>query len=170
MTARTKRKTGYAKRLADPRWQKMRLELLQAADWRCTWCRRGADDGVQLECDHGYYAVGEKRKAHEYERETIHVLCRNCHAKATRARASVHARLGAVHPKHLWSVYELLGEALELLLADPAALDGARATRTDGAVVDAVAEQLEELAREKKLLTPQAMRHLASTLRSGGAP
>lgn len=71
MTA--KRKT-YREWLLDPRWQKRRLECLEAAGFRCQRCRH-TDKTLQVH--HRRYYAG--RKPWEYTDAQLIVLCDDCH-------------------------------------------------------------------------------------------
>lgn len=74
--------TAYSELLRDPRWQRTRLEIMERENFTCQEC--GAADKT-LNVHHTYYAKG--RAPWEYELESLHCLCENCHA----AR---HARFG----------------------------------------------------------------------------
>lgn len=67
-------KTPYFKKLLDPRWQKKRLEALEAAEWRCESCM---DDSSTLHVHHKQYFKG--REPWEYETAQLAVLCAECH-------------------------------------------------------------------------------------------
>jgi hypothetical protein len=58
----------------DPRWQKFRLAVLNAADWQCERC--GATD-EKLNVHHFFYVAG--RKPWQYAPETVESLCDECH-------------------------------------------------------------------------------------------
>ncbi|CAN7326030.1 HNH endonuclease signature motif containing protein [Variovorax sp. LjRoot84] len=64
----------YFEKLKDPRWQKLRLEALQAADWRCAAC---SDESSTLHVHHRQYFKG--REPWEYETGQLEVLCESCH-------------------------------------------------------------------------------------------
>jgi hypothetical protein len=64
----------YSQQLAHPNWQRRRLEMLNAADWKCAIC---ADAETQLHVHHRQYFKG--RMAWEYEDHELAVLCENCH-------------------------------------------------------------------------------------------
>ena len=66
----------YSELLKDPRWQKRRLEALQAAGFRCQKCP--ASDKT-LHVHHLFYVPG--RMPWEYELEDLLVVCDDCHAK-----------------------------------------------------------------------------------------
>lgn len=67
-------KTPYFKKLLDPRWQKKRLEVLEAAEWRCESCM---DESSTLHVHHKQYFKG--REPWEYETAQLAVLCAECH-------------------------------------------------------------------------------------------
>ena len=122
-----RRKTGYGKRLSDPRWQRRRLEVLERDSWRCTWCGEGREE---LQVHHGYYERG-RVDPWEYDMTTLYSLCDNCHERAENARASVYRRLRSLHPRHHLDVWQLLGQVEQLLKRDERALQGASATLDD---------------------------------------
>lgn len=66
----------YAQQLKDPRWQKRRLERLNAARFSCENC---GDETTELHVHHPEYFRG--RKAWEYEDDELEVLCKPCHSK-----------------------------------------------------------------------------------------
>lgn len=70
--------SGYKKLLRDPRWQKRRLEVLNAANWKCedAGCQR--NDSL-LEVHHCYYIWG--RDPWDYPRDCFIALCGGCHEK-----------------------------------------------------------------------------------------
>lgn len=64
----------YKELLQLPQWQKKRLEVLEAAGWKCSEC--GAEDR-QLQVHHRRYIAGAK--PWEYENADLAVLCDRCH-------------------------------------------------------------------------------------------
>lgn len=70
----TQPKTPYWQKLQDPRWQKKRLEVLEAAGWKCSCCL-AADK--RLEVHHPYYISG--REPWEYDTANLQCLCYECH-------------------------------------------------------------------------------------------
>lgn len=64
----------YKALLQLPQWQKKRLEVLEAAGWKCSEC--GAKDR-QLQVHHKRYIAGAK--PWEYESDDLAVLCDRCH-------------------------------------------------------------------------------------------
>lgn len=65
----------YAEQLKSPKWQKLRLEVLQHDNFTCKMC--GATD-KQLHVHHGAYISGYK--VWDYEPWLLHTLCNECHA------------------------------------------------------------------------------------------
>lgn len=58
----------------DPRWQKKRLEVLDAAGWACNNC---GDTGTTLNVHHKRYLKG--RSVWDYDNDLLEVLCEPCH-------------------------------------------------------------------------------------------
>jgi len=69
-----KKPTTYAEKLKDPRWQKKRLEVLEASKWMCDDC---GDTKSTLSVHHTYYEF--KREPWEYGLDTLMCLCEDCH-------------------------------------------------------------------------------------------
>lgn len=64
----------YSQQLADPRWQRRRLERLHVAQFQCDNC---GCDSEQLHVHHRHYF--KWRKAWEYSDHELRVLCKSCH-------------------------------------------------------------------------------------------
>ena len=71
------RQAEYAELLKKPQWQKRRLQMLEAAGWKCVEC--GAEE-QQIHVHHKRYIAGAK--PWEYEDKDLAVLCEACHEKA----------------------------------------------------------------------------------------
>lgn len=67
-------KKTYAEKLRDPRWQKMRLEILQRDNWTCQKCK---DKETELQIHHKYY-IGWK-DPWDCDPKTLITLCKDCH-------------------------------------------------------------------------------------------
>lgn len=65
---------SYSELLKDPRWQKVRLKKLEAAEWRCERCM---DSETMLSVHHKRYVKG--RQPWEYPAHELCVLCQPCH-------------------------------------------------------------------------------------------
>lgn len=64
----------YSDKLRDPRWQKLRLEVMSQAFFTCEKC---FDDKSPLHVHHNYYVSG--REPWEYRTDSLSCLCENCH-------------------------------------------------------------------------------------------
>lgn len=64
----------YAEKLKDPRWQKMRLEILQRDDFTCRDC---GDKESTLHVHHCLYLTG--KNPWEYMDSELRTLCMSCH-------------------------------------------------------------------------------------------
>lgn len=64
----------YAEKLKDPRWQRRRLEIMSAADFKCSDCGEG---GLTLHVHHCYYQKG--LMPWDYPGEALKCLCEYCH-------------------------------------------------------------------------------------------
>jgi hypothetical protein len=69
---------AYSDLLKDPRWQKKRLEVLEAAGWSCERC---GDKTRTLHVHHKKYRRGAD--PWEYDREELQSLCEPCHVEVT---------------------------------------------------------------------------------------
>lgn len=65
---------AYADDLRHPKWQRKRLEVMQAADWRCSSC---SSEDRTLHVHHRRYVKG--RKPWEYDNTDLISLCEECH-------------------------------------------------------------------------------------------
>lgn len=68
--------SSYSEKFKDPRWQKKRLEVLEAKNWSCENC--GAKEET-LHVHHGHYEKG--RNPWDYKDFVFHVYCDVCHEK-----------------------------------------------------------------------------------------
>jgi len=65
----------YNEFLKNPRWQKMRLEILERDNWTCRNCGNTEE---MLMVHHTYYAKG--KRPWEYPAESLITLCHYCHS------------------------------------------------------------------------------------------
>lgn len=75
-----KEKTWYQRQLADPRWQKRRLEILSRDSFKCRIC--SATD-KELQIHHCFYDKG--MDVWEYEDDCYVTLCHECHEIETKS-------------------------------------------------------------------------------------
>ena len=64
----------YRELLKHPKWQKRRLQMLEAAEWKCARC---SNTERTLHVHHECYVNG--RKPWEYDDSELRVLCELCH-------------------------------------------------------------------------------------------
>jgi hypothetical protein len=100
----------YAELLKDPRWQRKRLEILNATDFRCENCD-SADKTLHVH--HKIYRKGAL--PWEYEAHELQALCEDCHdaehqVRAALAEAMVHMGSGLLD--------ELLGYAQAIIMRE----------------------------------------------------
>ena len=74
----------YADKLRDPRWQKMRLLVMQRDSFCCRIC---LDGGTTLNVHHSYYGKG--RNPWEYDSEHLVTLCEDCHSHVEKTREEI---------------------------------------------------------------------------------
>lgn len=87
-------KLSYSEQLRHPRWQRKRLEVLEAVEFACEWC---TDTERTLNVHHKRYVRG--RLAWEYERWELEALCEDCHERAHAERARLDIVLALI-PAH----------------------------------------------------------------------
>lgn len=98
-----KQKVEYWQLLRDPRWQRLRLEVMQRDEFCCTHCGSKTDT---LNVHHTYYEKGNA--PWEYPPESLHTLCESCHEELEAANLAFKRQIGRISPS---DVYQLLGYA-----------------------------------------------------------
>lgn len=68
-------KVAYRESLRDPRWQKLRLQILERDGWRCLRCGTGEKT---LNVHHKHYQAG--LEPWEYPAASLETICEDCHA------------------------------------------------------------------------------------------
>lgn len=81
---RENRMTSYIEKLQDPRWQKKRLEILEAADWKCATCECKTKT---LHVHHKIYRKGWQ--PWDYPNEDLQALCKDCHLSVSETRKRI---------------------------------------------------------------------------------
>jgi hypothetical protein len=71
---------SYSEKLKDPRWQRKRLEIFQAANFICEQCGMG---DMTLHAHHKRYIKG--RELWDYELSDFACLCKECHEHVSAA-------------------------------------------------------------------------------------
>ena len=82
--------SGYQRLLRNPLWQKRRLDVLNAANWRCqdAGC---SNSEVPLEIHHCYYLYG--KKPWDYPSDAFLALCEQCHEKRQQLERDIKLQL-----------------------------------------------------------------------------
>ena len=75
------KRSAYAEKLLDPRWQKMRLEVLQRDSFSCQHC---GDKTKTLHVHHTYYQYG--KDPWDYDAGSLITYCEDCHTLAEQTR------------------------------------------------------------------------------------
>jgi hypothetical protein len=89
-------KSDYSKKLSDPRWQKLRAEVLKRDGFRCCTCE---DSSSELHVHHHFYIFG--LDPWEYPADTLETLCFRCHEWATQMHKRLRASLCNVRTEDL---------------------------------------------------------------------
>lgn len=69
-------KISYAEKLKDPRWQQLRLRVLERDEWKCRDC---GDSESELQVHHSHY--GKNREPWEADPNWIGTYCWPCHVR-----------------------------------------------------------------------------------------
>src|SRR5262245_55772347 len=70
--------SSYQKKLLDPRWQKMRLQVFERDEWCCQRCFSSEET---LHVHHRYYT--RDTDPWDYPMEALVTLCETCHEEET---------------------------------------------------------------------------------------
>lgn len=108
--------TPYWQLLQDPRWQRLRLEVMERAEFRCEWCE--ATDKT-LHVHHTYYE--KNLKPWEYPPESLRCLCKNCHEETERVLGQIKRKLGSLE---LLQLQQILGYVDGLALSNEERISG----------------------------------------------
>lgn len=101
---------SYYEQLRDPRWQRKRLEVMEAAGWACEKCGETAET---FNVHHSYYEKGVM--AWDYPNHSLHCLCETCHADAQETLRVLHQLIGHLT---LGQIEELVGMAMGLVIVE----------------------------------------------------
>ena len=103
------KKTSYGEKLLDPRWQRMRLKILERDGWSC---RRCGETTVTLHVHHKRYAFG--REPWDYSPTDLVTLCQECHQEEYESRKESEAILLELLATQGWWADEVHGLACDL--------------------------------------------------------
>lgn len=69
----------YSEKLQDPRWQKVRLQVLKRDKWKCKCC---GEDKITLHVHHQFYSANPW----DAYLNDLKTLCKNCHTIVEQAK------------------------------------------------------------------------------------
>lgn len=79
---------SYSEKLRDPRWQKLRLKILERDEWACALCE-GCD--VTLHVHHKLYRAGAD--PWDYPENELVTLCHDCHETVEAMKSEIGSML-----------------------------------------------------------------------------
>jgi hypothetical protein len=85
----------YSRKLQDPRFQKLRLLILSAANWKCEDCSSGT---IEFQLHHCAYIRG--KEPWQYGIDLLMCLCDTCHKKRQDRENAFRVALGRI-TRHL---------------------------------------------------------------------
>ena len=88
-TETAKSPKSYLEKLRDPRWQKMRLQIMERDGFKCRECH--SDSGT-LNVHHRFYRKGAA--PWEYEPQALVTLCEKCHELQERRKQIISEAIG----------------------------------------------------------------------------
>lgn len=89
----------YSDKLKDPRWQKMRLKILERDGWMCQECK---EDNETLMVHHYFY--DRRLEPWDYDESNLITLCESCHKYEHESRYSFEKMLlNRLKAKHFLS-------------------------------------------------------------------
>jgi hypothetical protein len=109
-----KRSSAYSEKLKDPRWQKMRLKILERDDFACQIC---GDSEETLHVHHKRYVWGND--PWDYPDEVFATLCEECHDDVSMSKKEAEGKLLDAVRMNVLSPHnvECIAEALEVMLS-----------------------------------------------------
>lgn len=107
-------KRTYSDLLKDPRWQRMRLEVLNRQDFTCEEC--GSKDRT-LHVHHTYYT--KNTKPWEYPASSLRVLCEQCHEAWQALMTDIQKAIGQLYQG---DQLDLLGVAIGMQMSSAMAV------------------------------------------------
>lgn len=99
------KKSAYSTKLLDPRWQQMRLKILERDEWMCQLC---FDKESTLHVHHHYY--DNTKDPWDYPSEALITLCASCHEDEYQIMPGVLQDLGLTLKKagfFYWDIYHI---------------------------------------------------------------
>lgn len=81
----------YSQKLADPRWQRKRLEIMSVAGFKCEDCNRRDQE---LQVHHCAYIRG--LEPWQYDSALLMCLCDGCHEKRQQREDAIRVSIGKI--------------------------------------------------------------------------
>jgi 5-methylcytosine-specific restriction endonuclease McrA len=94
---------SYKQKLADPRWQRKRLEILNRDNFQCTHC---GDKESEIHVHHSYYEFG--KEIWDYEDSTLFTLCSNCHYGHTISQRNIKEMMRTIQYDQLYEFEKIV--------------------------------------------------------------
>lgn len=94
---------SYYEKLKDPKWQKKRLEIMEAAGFKCEMCGSATET---LNVHHGYYR--SKADPWDYPNNTLWCLCETCHVIAEDIKHDCQLELARINPAFLRMLFGII--------------------------------------------------------------
>jgi len=82
----------YAEKLRDPRWLRLKSEVMERDGHTCVMC----PNKKELTVHHGYYEP--KMEPWDYDMSVLWTLCWPCHQRAQQALGFIHSIFAEMHP------------------------------------------------------------------------
>jgi 5-methylcytosine-specific restriction endonuclease McrA len=86
--------SSYFEKLKDPRWQKVRLKVMERDNWTCQSC---GDKSEMLTVHHGLYRWGVE--PWDLPLDTLWCLCEGCHGMHQDQLSDLKLEIGRTNPK-----------------------------------------------------------------------
>jgi hypothetical protein len=132
------RRAEYLAKFKDPRWQKMRLEIMNRDEFACQRC---FDSESTLNVHHRYYLAD--KDPWEYPLEALVTLCEDCHEQETENRSEDERAMMLALRKHFLSA-EIINLALSFA--------SMKLTHTPEVVADAIGWAVETPKIQRELV------------------
>jgi hypothetical protein len=113
----------YNKKLRNPKWQKMRLKILERDNWHCQKC---GDDETTLNVHHRWYEYG--RDPWEYPEDSLVTLCELCHEQESQERENAEQRLISALRQcgfFTWDISKLADAFEKMQIVNPVSFENA---------------------------------------------
>jgi len=101
------RQPTYFEKLKDPRWQKVRLSVLQRDSWTCQHC---GDTESELHVHHGVYKFGVE--PWDYPLQYLRTYCKPCHERANESRLFTQCAHAALRLDSQMAAFEIMQAVL----------------------------------------------------------